>query len=152
VREDMSDWTYEERYVRCGKANCRKCAGAAGHGPYWYGYIHRNGRMHTKYFGKHHPQGEEGARRSRWYSQGWRREAPPEPQEAPPADRWTWPRRMDYGSALRILGYARCPTMRELQKRYRDLMKDHHPDHGGTTRAAVAINLAYDYLVSWIEA
>lgn len=38
--------------VRCGKKNCRKCADGPAHGPYWYLYRRRNGRMTSKYVGK----------------------------------------------------------------------------------------------------
>ena len=150
----MDGWTYQERYVRCGKASCGKCQSGPGHGPYWYGYIHRDGRMHSKYFGKQHPQGEAGARSSRNYSDSYaqrewrnREEQRRNREERVPApDRWTRPRRMDAGAAMRILGFATYPSQAALYKRYRELMNVWHPDHGGENRIAVALNLAYAYL------
>lgn len=29
---------YRQRYVRCGRTNCRTCREGSGHGPYWYSY------------------------------------------------------------------------------------------------------------------
>jgi hypothetical protein len=40
--------TYELRHVLCGKKHCRKL-----HGPYWYGYYSKSGRVRTVYIGKH---------------------------------------------------------------------------------------------------
>lgn len=51
--------TYEQRYNRCGKRNCRTCyhrpadyCGPPGHGPYWYLCITFNGRWRRLYIGK----------------------------------------------------------------------------------------------------
>jgi hypothetical protein len=38
--------------VKCGKARCRKCAEGSAHGPYWYHYFRRNGKLTSKYIGK----------------------------------------------------------------------------------------------------
>ena len=38
-------------YVRCGKASCH-CAQDAGHGPYWYAYSRKAGRLTSEYVGK----------------------------------------------------------------------------------------------------
>lgn len=45
--------TYRSELVRCGKANCR-CAKKGGslHGPYWYAYRRRSGRLQSIYVGK----------------------------------------------------------------------------------------------------
>jgi len=49
--------TYEQKYVDCGKENCRKCNRATGrypsHGPYWYLCIAKNGKWYRIYLGKH---------------------------------------------------------------------------------------------------
>jgi hypothetical protein len=38
--------------VKCGKNRCRKCAKGPAHGPYWYLYFRRNGKLTSKYIGK----------------------------------------------------------------------------------------------------
>ncbi len=38
--------------VKCGKERCRKCAEGPGHGPYWYLYLRRNGKLTSRYIGK----------------------------------------------------------------------------------------------------
>jgi hypothetical protein len=38
--------------VRCGKDRCKKCAQGSGHGPYWYLYFPRNGKLLSRYIGK----------------------------------------------------------------------------------------------------
>lgn len=125
-----ADWTYERRYVSCGKLTCSRCgSGGAGHGPYWYGYRREGGKVRSKYFGKRDPRLANAA--------------PPPP---PTPDRWSHGKRMDYVTALRIMGFGSKPTKRELKARYRELMLEHHPDAGGAHRIAVAVNLANAYL------
>jgi curved DNA-binding protein CbpA len=53
---------------------------------------------------------------------------------------------MDAAAALRILGFEQWPARVTLTKRWRELIALHHPDHGGSTKTAAAINLAYQYL------
>ena len=52
---------YRQQYVRCGKAQCRKCPPAGpGHGPYWYGfYWDYRQRTRSVYVGKALPLGVE---------------------------------------------------------------------------------------------
>ena len=38
--------------VKCGKDRCRKCAEGPAHGPYWYLYFRRNGKLTSRYIGK----------------------------------------------------------------------------------------------------
>jgi len=38
--------------VKCGKDRCKKCERAEGHGPYWYLYFRRNGKLASRYIGK----------------------------------------------------------------------------------------------------
>ena len=47
---------YRLERVACGKDNCR-CAEGEGHGPYWYQYVRRNGRLTSRYVGKELPGG-----------------------------------------------------------------------------------------------
>jgi hypothetical protein len=43
--------TLRLEYVSCGKASCH-CAQDAGHGPYWYAYARKAGRLTSEYIGK----------------------------------------------------------------------------------------------------
>src|SRR5215203_894261 len=38
--------------VKCGKDRCKKCERGEGHGPYWYLYFRRNGKLRSRYIGK----------------------------------------------------------------------------------------------------
>jgi hypothetical protein len=38
--------------VKCGKDRCKKCERGGGHGPYWYLYLRRNGKLTSRYIGK----------------------------------------------------------------------------------------------------
>jgi hypothetical protein len=38
--------------VKCGKDRCKRCERGEGHGPYWYLYFRRNGKLTSKYVGK----------------------------------------------------------------------------------------------------
>ena len=51
---------YRLEKVRCGKPNCR-CAAGQLHGPYWYLYQRRGGKLASKYVGKRLPGGDSAA-------------------------------------------------------------------------------------------
>lgn len=53
--------TYRQEYVSCGKSRCKKCAGGPGHGPYWYHYYRRGGKLASRYIGKELPEGAADA-------------------------------------------------------------------------------------------
>src|SRR5215210_7579403 len=38
--------------VKCGKDRCKRCERGEGHGPYWYLYFRRNGKLISRYIGK----------------------------------------------------------------------------------------------------
>ncbi len=38
--------------AKCGKDRCKKCERGEGHGPYWYLYFRRNGKLTSRYIGK----------------------------------------------------------------------------------------------------
>src|SRR5918998_1608995 len=42
--------------VKCGKDRCKKCAEGEGHGPYWYLYSRKNGKLTSRYIGKMVPE------------------------------------------------------------------------------------------------
>ena len=42
--------------VKCGKNRCKKCERGEGHGPYWYLYFRRNGKLTSRYIGKTIPE------------------------------------------------------------------------------------------------
>lgn len=43
--------TYQLERVKCGKKSC-KCMRGKLHGPYWYGYQRKNGKLQSWYIGK----------------------------------------------------------------------------------------------------
>lgn len=47
-REHIGAVVYQLEKVRCGKPSCRSCP----HGPYWYGYQRKGGRVVSFYVGK----------------------------------------------------------------------------------------------------
>jgi hypothetical protein len=47
--------TLRRELVRCGKDRCKKCAKGPAHGPYWYLYFRRNGKLTSRYIGKELP-------------------------------------------------------------------------------------------------
>ncbi len=135
-------WTMSFRYIRCGSTGCKTCNLFDGHGPYWYGHERQpGGKVKSKYFGRKYPPADIVER-------GYRQPVPnySKPEPTPIADRWSRGKRMDYNTALRIMDFSRTPSRAVLQMRYRELMLEHHPDHGGDGRIAVAVNLAYAYL------
>ena len=52
-----STGTLRLEMVKCGKDRCRKCAEGPAHGPYWYLYYRRNGKLTSRYIGKMVPEG-----------------------------------------------------------------------------------------------
>jgi len=129
----MENWSYQLRYIRCGKG-CRTCTVGPGHGPYWYGFRREGGRVRSKYF---------GARPTSTFNY-----VPPTTETPPTNGRFVYHGKMDYRTALRIMAFDRRPNNLTLQARFRSLIMDHHPDHGGDTRVAAAIIAAYNYLKS----
>ena len=51
-RRSSSRGTLQRELVRCGREGCRKCADGPAHGPYWYPYLHKDGRLISRYVGK----------------------------------------------------------------------------------------------------
>jgi len=57
-REDESGQQPESRIryhlqkTSCGKANCSRCQGGTGHGPYWFAYYRVDGKTIRRYVGK----------------------------------------------------------------------------------------------------
>ena len=51
-RDDQQGGTYRLELVSCGKPNCTRCAEGPAHGPYWYRYYRRGGKVVSKYVGK----------------------------------------------------------------------------------------------------
>jgi hypothetical protein len=48
--------TLRSEMVKCGKQRCRKCREGPAHGPYWYLYFRRNGKLASRYIGKMIPE------------------------------------------------------------------------------------------------
>ena len=56
VEEESSrSGTLRLERVKCGKDRCKKCAEGGGHGPYWYLYFRRHGKLTSRYIGKELP-------------------------------------------------------------------------------------------------
>src|SRR6266496_4366752 len=51
-QDDQQGGTYRLELVSCGKPNCTRCAEGPAHGPYWYRYYRRGGKVVSKYIGK----------------------------------------------------------------------------------------------------
>lgn len=51
-RRRSSRGTLQRELVRCGKEGCKKCADGSAHGPYWYHYFYKDGRLVSRYVGK----------------------------------------------------------------------------------------------------
>ena len=43
--------SYRLEHVKCGKEGCTRCP----HGPYWYAYWRDEGRLRSRYIGRHLP-------------------------------------------------------------------------------------------------
>jgi hypothetical protein len=122
--------THRLRFIKCGKPNCR-CASGQGHGPYWYACYHDAKGWHERYIGK--------------VQENQMHDEPAPPPEMDP--RWLFDsRRMSFNAALRIMAFATLPSVDALQRRYRSLVFQHHPDKGGNGSICAAINAAYEYL------
>lgn len=53
--------------------------------------------------------------------------------------------------AFAALHLATTAPLEVVQASYRALSKNHHPDHGGDHRSMVAINNAYDAVLTWLR-
>ena len=51
-KHSSSRGTLQQELVRCGKEGCKKCASGPAHGPYWYHYFYKDGRLVSRYIGK----------------------------------------------------------------------------------------------------
>lgn len=51
-QDDQQGGAYRLELVSCGKPNCTRCAEGPAHGPYWYRYYRRGGKVVSKYVGK----------------------------------------------------------------------------------------------------
>lgn len=130
----MNDsWTYRFEYVRCGKAGCRGCP----HGPYWYRYQHRGGKMRKEYVGKVRPD-----------------QAGPEPTDRRGRP-WDWfdeilsPGGRTLDSAFHCLGLPVGAPEKDCRSAFRRLSLEHHPDRGGDERAMKGLNAAWAYIRSY---
>lgn len=112
---------------------------------YWYVYKRVNGRVCKKYFGdirKLDLQTLERLARSF---------VEPESEQPPPPRQPTLKFAGTLESALFISGFLTIPNKKALIARYRELSMQHHPDRGGLHQDMVAVNLAYNYLKSFVS-
>lgn len=128
-------WTMQREYVKCGKAKCGNCP----HGPYWYGYQHREDGMRKRYFGKRPP----------WQT---RDEDAHQADAADPGLEHPWDainnrRTATAALAREILGLSPGECNPDVIRRtfYR-LARDNHPDRGGDAKVFGRQHTAYSYL------
>jgi len=117
--------TFRAEYVKCGKPTCGSCP----HGPYWYGYQKRKGKLHKRYIGKVDPHGPGKEKKA---AEPW--EAILNERTASASLAWT------------ILGMSPTTSKAAVTKKLRALAMEHHPDRGGNTRTMQCILAAYSYL------
>jgi len=114
---------------------------------YWYAYKRVAGKLQKKYLG-------DGTNITLNLLASVARAfvAPPEPKQAqPPPRKPTLQFTRTLASALAIFGFATVPTKAKLTTKYRELVKQHHPDVGGLHQDMVAVNLAYEYLKRYVS-
>ena len=116
---------------------------------YWYAYKRVEGKLQKKYLGE-----TSKITLALLVSTARAFVAPPEPELAQPLPSSRKPRYQftkTLASALCIFGFATVPTKAALVSKFRELVKQHHPDTGGLHEDMVAINLAYDYLKRFVH-
>src|SRR5437764_4658520 len=116
---------------------------------YWYAYKRVDGKLQKKYLG-------DGNKITLTMLEAVARSfvATPEPepaQEQPPSRKPMFKFTNSLPSALSIFGFPALPTKATLTNKYRELVKQHHPDKGGLHLDMVAINLAYEYLKRYVS-
>ena len=57
------------------------------------------------------------------------------------------PRKMRYGGQFSVLGVAPTASLAEVKQAYRELVKQHHPDRGGTAGRFLVLQQAYETLL-----
>jgi hypothetical protein len=121
--------TFRQEYIRCGKANCRRCP----HGPYWYEYWHQGGKLRKKYHGKQRPEA-----------------APEVTQDTTAIARLDaiFSRRLaTMEIACEILHVKPGASRSEIMRLYKALCFANHPDRGGDLRTMQRINAAKSFLL-----
>ena len=114
---------------------------------YWYAYKRIGNKVHKKYLGtKEHVTIDVLETVARQFVEPASQQGP-----APPPRQPTLKFTRSLDSALSIYGFRSIPSQRELIVRYRELSKQHHPDTGGLHEDMVAVNLAYEYLKSFVR-
>jgi hypothetical protein len=65
-RDDAPVWrvTLRLEEVTCGKKDCHCMNGGAKHGPYYYAYTHKDGKVKSRYIGKRLPEDIEARLRA----------------------------------------------------------------------------------------
>lgn len=57
-----------------------------------------------------------------------------------------------YQQAFALLGLPVSASRRRIQRAYRQLAQQHHPDHGGSHQGMVALNAAYQLALAHVQA
>lgn len=118
-------------------------------GAYWYAYRRVTGKLRKKYLGESSKVNFallEAVARAFVASPEF------EPQGSQPPPRmpmFQFAKTLE--SALSIFGFVSIPTKPALLARYRELVKQHHPDRGGLHEDMVAVNLAHEWLKRYVS-
>lgn len=129
-------WTYRSEYVRCGKPGCH-CAAGTPHGPYWYRYEKRSGKLHKEYVGKGDPR-DSG------------KEESTTPESPHPWDVIFDAGRATARLAFEILRVPMYSSREEAAKAFRMRSMESHPDRGGSEREQKHVNAAWAY-IRWLK-
>jgi len=133
---------YQQEYIRCGK-RCGSCP----HGPYWYAYFRKDGKLHKRYIGKVY----------RVYNTHG--DGPVPKTDIPPAGPGPLPKNSHWdkifdrrsatlGLAAEILGIDVMAACQEWKRAYRRLVSQLHPDKGGEKIACQRVVAAYTFYQS----
>jgi len=151
--------TFEQKYIRCGKAGCRCMNGGAPHGPYWYAFwTDERGRTHARYVGKNRDAGAR-SQQQRQRAAGQQSPPPPPPgdqqrrraeeqarerSQRPPPPPPRSPRQVQDELDAALFGVSVDVTQAELKRAYRRAALEAHPDRGGSHQRMVDVNTAYE--------
>lgn len=138
--------TFRLEHIRCGRKKCKVCRGrkAVGHGPYWYAYATVKGKFGKAYVGKDRAAWELARAAS----------APAVKAAEPKAtddQRAMLLRGATPKLAARVLGVKAGAPFAAVRAAFKEAIKKAHPDVGGSTAAAAAVNAAFALLRKIIQ-
>lgn len=156
--KNVKTFTFMREYVNCGKASCGTCGGREfKHGPYWYAYsiAPKTGKTRKTYVGA-----DLAGWKARWNvtSKAATPKTPtaetlkakaPKTSKATPKNLAEWNRMLKHPTPMlagKLLGVKPGITKGILTCAYKEAIRVAHPDKGGNTTHAAAINAAFALL------